>query len=133
MSRVRRPEAPVPVPGGACWRRLALTVLGVGGLIGLLGLALVVVVYFLPAPFLVVPVAAALGAVAYVTHRGHRAEGGSATSRSSLRPAQAPRIVETPIPRRSPPAWPTGRHRRLTPQLGPGRRRQGLLTATWAS
>lgn len=135
MSRVRRPSsaAAVPAPAPACWRRLAVTVLGVGGLIGLLGLALLVVVYFLPAPLLVVPAAAALGAVAYVTRRGRAAEAaGAATSRVSL-PAYrpAPRVVEAPAPRRSSPAWPTGRHRGAVARRG--RHRQVPFTPTWAN
>lgn len=66
--------APTPLPGQdpsarrwSCWRRLGLTVLGAGTLLGVLCLALTVVIYLFPGPLLVLPAAAALAAVTKVT------------------------------------------------------------------
>lgn len=65
--------SPAPPAGQAlsarrsCWRRLGLTVLGAGTLLGVLCLALTVVIFLSPGPLLVLPAAAALAAVIKVT------------------------------------------------------------------
>lgn len=134
MSPLQRQPSAVSAQAagrGACWCRLAKTVLGVGCLAALLLLALLAVAYFLPVPVLVVPAAAAATAVVYVTDRSRKAETGSEAPRPWVRPG-GPRsspAAAAPDRHRLMPAWPTGRRRRAAmttrPHEGPLARSSG--------
>jgi hypothetical protein len=62
-------KAGIPVHGPPCWQRLLLTIVGVGGLLGVLVVGLIAMAFLLPGPLLIVPAAGGLTAVVFVTVR----------------------------------------------------------------
>lgn len=81
LARAAAARNPRP-PGPARWRRLAVTVLGTGVLLGVFTLGVLATVFLLSTPFLIVPPAAALAGVVIVVRRSR---GEVLTPRPSVR------------------------------------------------